>query len=114
MNDFFTDASKDHCHGPEKLRRCRLPTSPGPGLKKICPAKGADPGDEAARPSGPITAGSMKYTVSPVFQIPLVSEFGTGPCTEAVLFTSDRCSVVFPLRFSVPKPDRIEYGAPEV
>src|SRR5436190_22423157 len=104
MNDFFTDASNDHCHGPEKLRRWRFPTSPGPGLKKICPGNGADPGDAAPRPSaGLITAGSMKYTVSPVFQMPLVSEFrfGTVPCTEAVLFTSDRCSVVFPSRFRV-------------
>src|ERR1051325_12059780 len=79
--DFFAAASQDQIHGPENIRRCGFPSERGPGLKKICPAKGVEPGDAAPRPSPVgfpavftlITEGSTKYTALPVFQIPLVS-----------------------------------------
>src|SRR5262249_6137596 len=95
-------------HGPENMRFCSEPISPGPGLRKACPANGFAPSAATARPSGPIRDLSTKYGPSPVMRKPMT--WSSWDLVNDVIG-------VFPIerdaRLNVARPETRENGEPD-
>ena len=53
---FFNRMSVVKVHGPSNRRRCRTPSVPAPGLKKICPLKAGAPSVFTPVPSAALMA----------------------------------------------------------
>src|SRR5258708_39000887 len=94
--------------GPENMRRCREPISPGPGLKKTCPANGFEPSAATARPSGPMMDLSTKYGPSPVIRKPMTLSSWDLVSGVMAMLVPDREE-----RLNVPRPELMENGEPD-
>src|SRR6185369_8507705 len=106
--DFFSRMSVVKVQGPSNSRRCKTPSVPAPGLKKICPLKAASPSVFTPVPSVLMADGVIIIGPFPViWNFTTLSNWLLFRVVSAVLY-KDRDS-----RFSVPRSERIEKGAPD-
>ncbi len=104
-----TAKSSPKADGELKSLRCNTPNSPAPGWANTCPGKGASPSPATPLLSrGLMAPSAIKNGPSPVMRNRTMSS--SWPLFKAVtaVFSIERIR-----RFNVPRPERIDSGAPD-